>query len=1225
MDPKGSKLVVTRIMQLTQKLKKLEFKTRDSTLSKVTRTGERADISGRCLDIDLEVSAALGVSKSILNNVIFCHQEDSAWPLDEGKKVKEKFDDIFDATKHNKYLEHIRLKKKTIADDLKLVNNDIEHLEKVNEEVNSKKNELNEATNRMNVNKDQIEKYNNRLKPITERLEMLRQKEGHIQKLITEKEKKKTELQGVQRNEHELEESIETRFQGTTEELNKVIENFNSEMKVKQIERNNLYSKLNQLDKEDKKLQSEITREEVKKGKLQTEVDQHYERIGNRNKRVNRLAENLDIHERISMSSTQMSEEEVSSLMNKVNKKMEEMNAAFKALTSQLEAEEQEVQNKVDGYRDEKVSLEQQMSMKTKQIATNKQEIKRIKEEIAEADMSQSKLVRIEARLKRAVQDLEQVEKSINVNELKEEIKSNMNNCKRLEEDLDIVDKEVMRLQQQSSLQTELDVQRERKSIKESEIRKLKSKNEDTLQHLLKTIPEQGIKYELKLCMDRLTDDIKDMSNKLNSKQRELTTLEANRKHLKDALKKQEEDLRTKEEELYDYCEDKDYEEVVARSRDTVQELQDQKGTLSSSEYMFRRYIQKLQQPEPCCPLCHRGFDLEADVKELISELNMKVREVPSRLRDNEKKLEIERKKCDKLLELKTTHTSISTLKDSEIPKLRTELQQMEKRIAQLRGEVEQLESSLFEPQADKEMAEKVQPDVVLLDQHYADLQKTQKEIERLEARLPAGNSSRSMQEALNDQEKLKSEVNGIRRTLEELQHKLTNHTDRVQRLKEEKNQLTEEQLKIKGAEKQREQLEEKQLELQGLEAVLNDEVDKLRESLAKSKKNLETAVKEKDSKKQENKEKIAKEQTQITEYLKQTEEIERYESNIKEFKKRGVENKLDEITQSLLDLKTIKDTTTNSIRDLSAKIGNLDSELSKQKTKERDLLDNLKLRKKGEEAEVLKDEIKELESKLGNLNHENFWTEKTQLQKEEEAINTEKAQSEGRLNEQKRIIVTLQQDLKKPMFRNAQQEYLEKVLRKKVQEAAASDLNCYYQATEWAMFHFHKEKMKEINTIIRELWRQIYRGNDIDYIEIKTDVPENSTIDKRRSYNYRVVQMKNDVEIDMRGRCSAGQKVLASLIIRMALAETFSANCGMLALDEPTTNLDRENIESLSTALADIVNTRMVQKNFQLVIITHDEEFLDRLSKVEKLEVYYRVSRNEYGKSVIEKHRVDR
>lgn len=54
-----------------------------------------------------------------------------------------------------------------------------------------------------------------------------------------------------------------------------------------------------------------------------------------------------------------------------------------------------------------------------------------------------------------------------------------------------------------------------------------------------------------------------------------------------------------------------------------------------------------------------------------------------------------------------------------------------------------------------------------------------------------------------------------------------------------------------------------------------------------------------------------------------------------------------------------------------------------------------------------------------------------------------------------------------------------------------------------------------------------------------------------------RVVMVNSGVELDMRGRCSAGQKVLACLIIRLALAETFCLNCGILALDEPTTNLD--------------------------------------------------------------------
>jgi DNA repair protein RAD50 len=43
-------------------------------------------------------------------------------------------------------------------------------------------------------------------------------------------------------------------------------------------------------------------------------------------------------------------------------------------------------------------------------------------------------------------------------------------------------------------------------------------------------------------------------------------------------------------------------------------------------------------------------------------------------------------------------------------------------------------------------------------------------------------------------------------------------------------------------------------------------------------------------------------------------------------------------------------------------------------------------------------------------------------------------------------------------------------------------------------------------------------------------------------------LQVKNETEMEMRGRCSAGQKVLASLIIRLALAETFSSALGMIA-----------------------------------------------------------------------------
>jgi ABC-type transport system involved in cytochrome bd biosynthesis fused ATPase/permease subunit len=64
----------------------------------------------------------------------------------------------------------------------------------------------------------------------------------------------------------------------------------------------------------------------------------------------------------------------------------------------------------------------------------------------------------------------------------------------------------------------------------------------------------------------------------------------------------------------------------------------------------------------------------------------------------------------------------------------------------------------------------------------------------------------------------------------------------------------------------------------------------------------------------------------------------------------------------------------------------------------------------------------------------------------------------------------------------------------------------------------------------------------------------------------------KDQVEMDMRGRCSAGQKMLASIIIRLALADSFGQNCGILALDEPTNALDTENIDALASSLVECV-----------------------------------------------------
>lgn len=170
------------------------------------------------------------------------------------------------------------------------------------------------------------------------------------------------------------------------------------------------------------------------------------------------------------------------------------------------------------------------------------------------------------------------------------------------------------------------------------------------------------------------------------------------------------------------------------------------------------------------------------------------------------------------------------------------------------------------------------------------------------------------------------------------------------------------------------------------------------------------------------------------------------------------------------------------------------------------------------------------------------------------------------------------------------------------------------------AIMKYHSLKMEEINRIVEELWKRTYQGTDVDTVLIRSD---NETGKGNRSYNYRVCMVKQDAEMDMRGRCSAGQRVLASIIIRLALAECFGVHCGLVALDEPTTNLDRDNIKALAESLHMIINARRQQSNFQLIVITHDEEFLRYMKCADFCDYYWRVSRNERQKSVIERQSI--
>lgn len=142
-------------------------------------------VTNRCADVTVELIQAMGVSKPILNYVVFCHQEESNWPLEDGKKLKDRFDDIFDTSKFNKAMDSTTKFIKELTSELNTMRAQSEGLEMMVQEVKKKEMSLATYKNREELSKTKIDGINQELEPIVERMKKICELKGEYDKVRT--------------------------------------------------------------------------------------------------------------------------------------------------------------------------------------------------------------------------------------------------------------------------------------------------------------------------------------------------------------------------------------------------------------------------------------------------------------------------------------------------------------------------------------------------------------------------------------------------------------------------------------------------------------------------------------------------------------------------------------------------------------------------------------------------------------------------------------------------------------------------------------------------------------------------------------------------------------------------------------------------------------------------------------------------------------------------------
>uniref|UniRef100_A0A671S1U4 DNA repair protein RAD50-like n=1 Tax=Sinocyclocheilus anshuiensis TaxID=1608454 RepID=A0A671S1U4_9TELE len=1205
-DVNGDPVAVQRSMQSTQKGKKTEFKTLEGVITRV-KHGEKVSLSSKCAEMDREMISALGVSKAVINHVIFCHQEESNWPLSEGKALKQKFDEIFSATRYIKVLETLRVLRmkqtstvKTCQMELKYLKQNKDKAQEIRELLSTKEAQLSSSKESVQRIESQIDPLENRLYDIDCSLSKVMKLDNDIKALDSRKKQ-------MEDDNRELEEKMEQVFQGSDDQLQDMYQNHQRTVKEKERRLTECQRELERAGRECQRMNRIKSDLLVEQGRLQLEADRHTQNIKKRDTQVKSLASSLELE---GYDRTPLNERQLQSFHRQVKERLDQ-DSERKLTWKRLKSDKAQKQQSIDDLRDKKTGLERTTELKRDIQAKKQQELKNIKSDLQRLEGSSSRLQELDTELQKAERELDNAVQACTVDSLKAEVIELQKEKTKLDQAQRRLDQEMELLNTHTAARTQMDMLKKTKMEKEEQVRKIKSRHNDELVSLLGHFPS---KKELQDWIYSKTKEINSTRERLSKINKELASGEQKKTHFTAEIKHKEEQLASYEERLFNVCGSQDFESDLNKLKDELEKCSKQRAMLAGATAVYSQFISQLtEEGEPCCPVCQRVFPSEAELQDVINDMQSKLRLVPDKLKNTEHDLKRKERRRDEMIALKPIRQSITELQEKELPELRNKLQRVNRDIEKLKGDTEEQETLLCTLMSEEETAKACLQDISLMDRYQLDLKDVERKIAQHAAKLQGVDLSRTMQQVSQEKQETQHHLDTTCSKIELKRKLIQDQQDQIQALRSSVNEIRGEKLQISSNMQKRQQLEEQCVEFSTEIQTLHRDIQDAKEQVSPLAATLEKLQQEKQDlaarrrqKQEEGQEKINAIKEKVKNVTLLEREITKYIEDGKDSYKEQKETELQEVDKQLHEAEKQREK-------INKDMGNIRQDIDTQKVQERWLQDNLTLRKRVEELKEVSRKHEDLLKEMGNMQVLQLRNERREVERKLEDLKKNRSVALGRQKGYEDEILRFRKELSEDQYCRAEDLYRDKMIVMRTTELANKDLDIYYKALDQTIMKFHSIKMEEINKIIRDLWRSTYRGQDIEYVEIRSDVDENASAGlKRRTYNYRVVMVKGDTALDMRGRCSAGQKVLASLIIRLALAETFCLNCGILALDEPTTNLDRENIESLAHALVEIIKSRSRQRNFQLLVITHDEDFVELLGRSNYVEHFYRIRKNQ-------------
>ena len=1104
----------------------------------------------------------------------------------EKNKVKQKFDDLFCASKYNKALSEIKDQKKKLTQQVRETRLKLEEIQTRKSQADEFKQTLVNYEKELTNADKEISQFKEQISKETKELDNYNSKEKEARETLKKIDNLRSERKVLLKQNIAFEKKLQEEYLETDEELENLRINFSDELSKFQSKKQNASKELNNLKSKKKSFSSNISNLDRKLNSIEAKLNSAKNYQLNRDDAIRKITIEFKIdglNNIINDESYIIQSDDIVKFVQKITLKLSELSNNIKNARLNTEILNNDFAEESGKLTSNISTISSTINSSKKKINQNENDIKLCNSSIEKNTKLISQMEKYEKFIKEKENELNEMKSEMEIEEYDKKI-SNLNDEKEnIEKEMKKVSDNISIITKNTSILSKIDASKSNiNDLKISYSEKFK-KLIDNLNTLTDTniiisdeindnnsimnINPSNIEKEylsqiqtektaLRLLDDKLKKSRKnfsDINGKLNANNESLDKL-------KTKLKKHQKSLSNLSSSLPD---------LIKECEKTIQIHQRDISMAKSAEIIYQDFIERGTEDKEC-PLCERSMEENA-LSSLMEKLSIDRKKAPEKIIEFKKELKKSQNNLENLQRLLPDWNEVERI-NSEIPNLEELKLSLKKKYEEYDNELKEIEIK------HKNLTEKINS----LNTNYSYFSgsggiiseykrylKLIKSIEELKNSLPneyENFGDLSLEDTTKKYEELRNNNTNISKKITELRNKekiceksITNCLNSINSTREKllnatnsSQEIERQRNKINTLKKENNDiLEEIKLKKEEHDK-LSINLEKLKEKYSKEKKSNENIEKELQKSKDLFSSKVISVKNSIT-------QAEEYSIDDLSKEYNEIKEKKDEFEKELLELE-------NNIKEQENIIHNAQVKLETSESAKRNLDDNISFRKQKKEIELLTEKIENLEEKSNNNNNgaKNILNEKTRIEKSLKNVTSKFEKLSGMKQVYEAQAKKLVHDLGKPIYQTVDKEFKQTLVTLNSNIMAIDDLDRYYKALDKAIMQYHAMKIEEINKILKELWQSTYKGADIDSIELRAD------IEGSRSYNYRLLMIKGDSELDMRGRCSAGQKVLASLVIRLALAESLGVNCGIIALDEPTTNLDRENVESFASALVE-------------------------------------------------------